>query len=53
MYQLNLHWEQVAALELADIEYTLHGRNQDRVTFKVEFPNEKQFAAALELLIRR
>lgn len=52
MFTLNLHWEQVAKLEMYDIQYKLHGRNDDRVTFKVEFPNEQDYAKALEILIR-
>ena len=53
MFTLNLHWEQVAKLEIHDIDYRFHGRNADRVTFKVEFVDEKQYARALEILIRR
>ena len=53
MFALNLHWEQIARLELYDIEYKLHGRNADGVTFKVEFVDNIQYARALEILIRR
>ena len=53
MFSLNLFLEQIAALELVDIQYTMHGRNADGVTFRVEFPNDKEFTKALEILIRR
>lgn len=53
MYTLNLHLDQVAALELADVEYVLHNRNLDGVTFKVEFVDINSYTRALEILIRR
>lgn len=53
MFHLNLFLEQIAALELRDIEYIMHGRNADGVTFKVEFHNDKEYVKALEILIRR
>lgn len=52
MFKLNLHLSQIAALELFDVEYKLHERNPDGITFTVEFANEKDYAKALEILIR-
>ena len=52
MFTLNLHWEQIARLELYDIDYMFHGRNADGVTFKVEFVDNIHYAKALEILIR-
>lgn len=53
MFQLNLFLEQIATIELHDIRYVMHGRNADGIAFKVEFPDEHEFAKALEILIRR
>jgi hypothetical protein len=53
MFRLNLFLNQIAQLELQDIIYVMHDRNADGVTFSVEFPNEREFARALEILIRR
>lgn len=52
MFELNLHFSQIARLELYDIKYVMHGRNADGVTFKVELPNEQEYTRALEILIR-
>lgn len=53
MFQLNLFLEQVATLELHDIDYVLHQRNADGVTFRVEFKDNNEFAKALGILIGR
>ena len=52
MYGLNLHWNQVATLELWAINYTLLGRNPDGVTFAVRFDTEDDYIQALDRLLR-
>lgn len=53
MFKLNLFLEQVAKLELKDVQYTLHGRNADGITFSVEFPTDTEFTKALTILLGR
>ena len=53
MYVLNLHLNQVAALELWSVNYKLLGRNPDGVTFAVQFNTEDDYVKALEVILKQ
>lgn len=53
MITLNLTLNQIAVLELYNIEYKMRHANQDGFTHCIEFQNEREYASALEVLTKR
>lgn len=53
MLTLYLTWNQIAVLELFDVEYTRLNEEPDGFTHGVGFPSEAEYSRALEVLTKR